>query len=82
VIRYGLDGPRIESRWGARLSAHVQTGHGAHPASYIMGAVSFPGVQWLGGNGVDHPSTFSVGVKERVELYFYPHLDLHELYCY
>jgi hypothetical protein len=34
-IRYGLDGPGIESRWrrGARISATVQTGPGAHPAS-------------------------------------------------
>ena len=29
---YGLDGPGIESRWGARFSAPVQTGLGAHPA--------------------------------------------------
>ena len=32
---YGLDGPVIESRWGggARFSAPVQTGPGAHLAS-------------------------------------------------
>jgi hypothetical protein len=31
---YGLDGPGIESRLGgARFSAPVHTGHGAHPAS-------------------------------------------------
>jgi len=30
---YGLDGPGIEFRWGARFSAPVQTGPGAHPAS-------------------------------------------------
>ena len=42
---YGLDGPGIESRWGgARFSAHVQTGPGAHPASSTMGTGSFPGV--------------------------------------
>jgi hypothetical protein len=29
---------------GARFSAPVQTGHGAHPASYTMGTGSFPGV--------------------------------------
>jgi hypothetical protein len=28
---------------GARFSAPVQTGSGAHPASYKMGAVSFLG---------------------------------------
>ena len=41
---YGLDGPRIESRWGARFSAPVQTGPGAYPASCTMGTGSFPGV--------------------------------------
>jgi len=42
---YGLDGPGIESWWGARFSAPVQTGRGAHPASYTMGTGSFPGVK-------------------------------------
>jgi hypothetical protein len=36
-LRAGLFG--IESRWGARFSAPVQTGPGAHPAS----------VQWVPG---------------------------------
>jgi len=34
---YGLDGSGIESRWGARFSAPVQTGPGAHPVSCTMG---------------------------------------------
>jgi hypothetical protein len=53
---YGLDGPRIESRWGARFSAPVQTGPGAYPASCTMGTGSFPGVK--SGQGVSlapHP---------------------------
>jgi hypothetical protein len=37
---YVLDGPGIESRWGPRFSAPVQSGHGAHPASYTMGTDS------------------------------------------
>ena len=37
ATRYGLDGSGIESRWGARFSAPVQTGPGAYPASYTMG---------------------------------------------
>jgi len=37
---YGLDGPVTESRWGERYSAPVQTGPGAHPASYKMGTGS------------------------------------------
>jgi hypothetical protein len=39
---YGLKGPGIESRWGARFSATVQTGSEAHPASCTM---HLPGVR-------------------------------------
>jgi hypothetical protein len=42
---HGLDGPGIESRWGARFSAPVQTGSEAHPASCTMGTGSFPEVR-------------------------------------
>ena len=42
---YGLDGPEIESRWGARFSVPVQTGPGAHPASCTMGTGFFPRVK-------------------------------------
>jgi len=38
---YGLNSPGIESRWGARFSAPVQTGPGAHPASGTMSTGSF-----------------------------------------
>ena len=41
---YGMDGPWIESRWGARFSAPVHTGPGAHPASCTMGTGSLSGV--------------------------------------
>ena len=41
VGRYGLDGSRIESRWGARFSAPVQTSRGAHPAPYTIGTGIF-----------------------------------------
>ena len=47
---YGLDGPGIESRWGARFSSPVQTSPGAHPASCARGNGSFPGVK--SGQGV------------------------------
>ena len=48
ATRYGLDGPGIESRWGAKFFALVQTGPGAHPASYTMGTGSFPGLNAAG----------------------------------
>jgi hypothetical protein len=40
ATRYGLDGPGIEYRWGARFSALFQTGPGAHPASCTKGTGS------------------------------------------
>ena len=55
---------------GARYSAPFQTGPGAHPASCTVGTGLFPGVKWPG-RGVNHPSTSSAEVKERVELYLY-----------
>jgi hypothetical protein len=43
VTCYGLDSPGIESRWGARFSAPVQTGSRACPASYTVGTESLSG---------------------------------------
>jgi hypothetical protein len=63
---YGLDGPGIESRWGARFFAPVQTGPGAHPASCTVGTVSFPGVK--SGRGVTltpHPLLVPWSLKGR-----------------
>jgi hypothetical protein len=39
---YGLGGPGIECRLGRDFTAPVQTGPGAHPASYTMGTGYFP----------------------------------------
>ena len=68
---------RLRAEWsgdripvGARFSALVQTGPGAHPASYTMGTASFPEVK-RPGRGVDHPPPSSSEVEGRVELYFY-----------
>ena len=60
--RYGLDGPRIESRSGARFSVSVQTGTGAQPASCTMGTGSFLGVK-RPGRGVDHPPHLAPRLK-------------------
>ena len=65
ATRYRLDGPGIESRWGARFSAPVQNGPGAHPTSYTMGTGSFLGIK-RPGLGVDHPPPSGAEVKERV----------------
>jgi hypothetical protein len=47
---YGLDVSGIKSLWGARFSAPVQTGPGAHPASCTMDTGYFPEVK--SGRGV------------------------------
>ena len=67
---YWLDGPGIESRWGARFSAPVQTGPGAYPAFCTMGTSSFPGVK-RPGSGADHPPPSKCRGQERVGLYLY-----------
>ena len=48
----------------------VNTGPGAHPASYTMGTGSLPRVKWPG-RGVDRPPLSSAEVKEGAELYLY-----------
>ena len=70
MTRYGLDGPEIEYRWGARLSTPVHNASGAHTASYTMGTGSFPGVK-RPGRVVDNPPPPSAEVKDSVELYLY-----------
>jgi hypothetical protein len=53
----------------AIVSSSVQTGPGAHPASYTMGTIYFPGVKWPG-RGNDHLPQSSAEVKG-VPLYLY-----------
>jgi len=48
---FGLDGPGIESRWGARYFAPVQTGPGAHPVSCTTGKVTAVPLQARRGPG-------------------------------
>jgi hypothetical protein len=66
--RVGRSGDRIPM--GAKFSAPVQTGPGAHPAFYTMGTGSFPGIKRQE-RCVDHPHPSSAEVKERVEVYLY-----------
>ena len=68
-LRPGRSRDRISV--GLRFSAPVQTGPGAHPASYTMGTGFYPGVKLLG-CGIDHPPPSSAEVKERVGLYLNP----------
>ena len=70
ATRYGLDGPGIESRWGARVSPPVLTPPGAYPDSCTMGTGSFPGVKRRE-RGADHPPPSKCRGQERVGLYLY-----------
>jgi hypothetical protein len=67
-LRTGLSGDRIPVV--TRFSAPVQTGNGAHPASYTMGTGPFARVK-RPGHGVDHPPLPSAEVKEKVGIYLY-----------
>jgi hypothetical protein len=63
---HGLDGPGIESPW-ERLSAYVQAGPGAYPASCTISTGSFTGVKC--GRGVElttHPLLVSWSRKSGV----------------
>ena len=55
---------------GATLSSPVQTGPGAYPTSFTIGAVSFLGVK-RPGRGADYPPPSCVEVKESLEVYLY-----------
>jgi hypothetical protein len=61
-LRAGRSGNRIPV--GARFSALVQTGRGAHPAFYTMCTGSFPEVKWPD-RGVDHPSHIVPRLKKK-----------------
>jgi hypothetical protein len=64
-LQSGRSGDRIPV--GARFSASVQIGSGAHPASYAMGTGSFRGLKWLGRD--DHPPPSNAKVEGKVQLY-------------
>ena len=59
---------RVQILVGARFSAAVQTGLGAHPASHTMGTVSSPRFK-IQGHRLNHPTPSRAEVKENVELY-------------
>ena len=71
ATRYGLDGPRIESRCGRDFRNPSWTPPETDPASYAMGIWPFLGVT-LPRRGVGHPPSSRAEVKERVQLYYSP----------
>jgi len=61
---YGLDGPGIKSRWGARFSAPVQTGHGGPPSLLYNGYRVFPRVKERSRRDADPSPPSSAVVKK------------------
>ena len=79
ATRYGLEGPGIESRWGAKFSSPVHTGPGGRPILLYNGhRVSFREVK-RPESVADHPPPSCVDTKETAALYFYAPLGLHGL---
>jgi hypothetical protein len=76
ATRYGVDGPGIESRFGVRYSAPVQTVPGVHLPSRTTDTGSFLGVKWAG-RSVNHPPPSNADIKETVELYHSSPLGIH-----
>jgi hypothetical protein len=74
-----MDGPGGESRWGREFSAPVQTGSGAHPASYAIGTGSFPRVKQQR-RGVEHPPNLAPRLKKEKSYTSTPPLDFRGLF--
>ena len=79
VTGYGHDDPGDRIPVGARFSAPVQTGPGAHPASCKMRTGSFSGVKSSRGMTLT-PQFFYCRGQERVQLYLYPPYRPYGLY--
>jgi hypothetical protein len=60
-----------------RFYVPVQTGPGAHPASYAMGIGSLSLASSTQGGGFDHHPISRTEVKETLTLYFYSILRIH-----
>ena len=83
-LRVGRSRDRIPV--GARFSAPVQTGPGAHPASYTLDTGSFPRTKRQG-RGVNHPPHLAPRLKKEYSYTSIPPLGLRgllqgELYLY
>jgi len=70
AIRYGLEGPGIESQWERDFPQPSRPALSSTqpPIQRVPGL--FPGGK-AAGRGVEHPPPSSADVKERVELYLY-----------
>jgi len=77
-LRTGRPGDQIPVL--TRISAHVRTGLGAHPASYSMGTGSLLPRLKRPGRGVDHVPYLGPRLKKEWRYFSTPPPDLHGLY--
>jgi hypothetical protein len=68
VTSYGLDGPGIETRYGARFSVPIRTRHPPN-LPYMRSRIFTRGVK-RPRRTTNHPSPYSAEVSNRLELYF------------
>ena len=79
ATRHEPNGPGMESRWGARFSALIQTSSGSHIASCTMGTGSFPELK-RPGRDVDHPPHQAQRLKKEQNYTSAPHLGRRGLF--
>jgi hypothetical protein len=71
AIGYGMDGPGIESRWGAEIFRTCPDRPWGPPSLLHNGCRVFPGGRKRPGRDADHSSLLVPRSKNRVELYLY-----------
>jgi hypothetical protein len=78
ATRYGLDGPRIESRWGKIFRVRPDRPWGPPSLLHKGYRLSCPEVKWPG-RGVEHPLHQAPKLKDEWRYTSTPLLGLHGL---
>ena len=78
--RYGLDGPRIESRWRRDFPRPSRPAHGAHPPSYTMSTGSLSQGLKRPERGANHPPHLAPRLKKDQSYTSTSSLELHGLF--
>jgi hypothetical protein len=78
--RYGLNGPRIECRWGRAFPHPSRPTLGpTQPAVQLVSGL-FPRVKAAGGGGVEHPPHLALRLKKEYSYTSIAPLGLHGLF--
>jgi hypothetical protein len=76
ATRYGLESPRIKSRWGKIFRVRQDRPWGPPNLLYKGHRLSSPEVKWPGG-GVEHPPQLAPNLKDEWRYTSAPLLGLH-----